>query len=289
MDYLITRISSAFLCGLILSQAGSFIQIGTRNILASPSTLGIEGLSVLWILCLHTLALAFGIEWEWISLTGIPVFALIGFFLSKFLGRELKLERILFLGLTFNLLIGAVFSLWQFFFLAYNLPFPVEVWFGHFRFVQLQGIVILTCFEIVLLIILSRQWKNLQLYSLGPEISQGHFSNLRSLYQFFFVISVCGTFLVISLFGAFSFLGLIFPLIARKLWFRNFDLKGEIIFGSIANGLIFMFLDFLCYQFPIMGAEIPVGLIASVVGAVCLIAIIGRTSKTSDFLANAKE
>lgn len=289
MDYLITRLSSAFLCGLILSQAGSFIQIGTRNILASPSTLGIEGLSVLWILCLHTLALSFGIEWEWIGLTGIPVFALVGFFFSGVLGKEIKLERILFLGLTFNLLIGAVFSLWQFFFLAYNLPFPVEVWFGHFRFVQMQGVLLLLGFEIVLLILLSRHWRNLQLYSLGPEISYGHFANLKGLYKFFFVISVCGTFLVISLFGAFSFLGLIFPLIARKLWFRNFDLKGEIIFGSIANGLIFMFLDFLCYRFPVMGAEIPVGLIASVMGALCLIAIIGRTSRSPDFLANTRK
>ena len=289
MDYLITRLGSAFLCGLILSQAGSFIQIGTRNILASPSTLGIEGLSVLWILCVHTLALALGIEWEWIGLIGLPVFALIGFFLSRILGKEIQLERILFLGLTFNLLVGAVFSLWQFFFLAYNLPFPVEVWFGHFRFVQLQGVLVLLGFEIVLLLCLRHHWRNLQLYSLGQEISQGHFADLPGLYKFFFIFSVSGTFLVISLFGAFSFLGLIFPLIARKLWFRKYDLKGEILIGSIANGFIFMFLDFLCYRFPLMGAEIPVGLIASVVGALCLIAIIARTSRAPHFLANARK
>lgn len=289
MDYLITRLSSAFLCGLILSQAGSFIQIGTRNILASPSTLGIEGLSVLWILLIHTLTLASGIESEWIPLTGLPVFALIGFVFSKFLGKDIRLERILFLGLTFNLLIGAVFSLWQFFFLAYNLPFPVEVWFGHFRFVEPQGVLLLLGFEIVLLAFLGRHWRDLQLYSLGPEISRAHSADLKALYKYFFVISVCGTFLVLSLFGAFSFLGLIFPLIARKLWFRKFDLKGEVLFGSIANGFMFMFLDFLCYRFPVMGAEIPVGLIASVVGALCLIAIIGRTSKGPDFLANARK
>lgn len=289
MDYLITRLSSAFLCGLILSQAGSFIQIGTRNILASPSTLGIEGLSVLWILLIHTLALAFGIDWSWISLSGIPVFVLIGFVFSKLLGKELRLERILLLGLTFNLLIGAVFSLWQFFFLAYNLPFPVEVWFGHFRFVEPQGVLLLFGFELVLLILLRRHWRNLQLYSLGPDISRAHFADLETLYKYFFMISVCGTFLVLSLFGAFSFLGLIFPLIARRVWFNKFDLKGEFLIGSVANGLMFMFLDFLCYRFPVMGAEIPVGLIASVVGALCLIAIIGRASKAPDFLANARK
>lgn len=289
MDYLITRLSSAFLCGLILSQAGSFIQIGTRNILASPSTLGIEGLSVLWILFIHTLALAAGMEWGWISLSGIPIFLLIGFVLAKLLGKEIRLERILFLGLTFNLLIGAVFSLWQFFFLAYNLPFPVEVWFGHFRFVESRGVLLLLGFEFVLLLLLGRHWRNLQLYSLGTEISRAHFADLESLYKYFFMFAVGGTFLVLSLFGAFSFLGLIFPLIARRIWFNKFDLKGEILLGSFANGLMFMLLDFLCYRFPVMGAEIPVGLIASVVGAVCLIAILGRTSKAPDFLANARK
>jgi iron complex transport system permease protein len=289
MDYLTLRLVSSFLCGLILSQAGSFIQIGTRNILASPSTLGIEGLSVLWILFIYSLAMVTGIEADWLGLTGIPVFGLIGYLLSGLGGSELNLERILFAGLTFNLLIGAVFSLWQFFFLAYNQPFPAEVWFGHFRFVKAQSVYLLVCFEIVLLFFLRRLWRNLQLFSLGPLVSRVHSGNVRALYAFFFTFAVTGTFLVISLFGAFSFLGLILPLIARRIWFRHFDMKGELVFGSMCNGLFFMLMDYLCYRYPIMGAEIPVGLIASVLGAVCLIGLMWRPSQGSEFLANARK
>lgn len=288
MDYLILRLASSFLCGLILSQAGSFIQTGTRNILASPSTLGIEGLSVLWILLFHTLTMMTGLESEWWGLIGVPVFGLIGLFLSRIVGKEFKLESILFVGLTFNLLVGAVFSLWQFFFLAYNLPFPVEIWFGHFRFVRPEAVLVLSGFEFALLLFMRKFWKDLQLYSLGPSLSRTHAGNIRGLYSFFFVFSIAGTFLVISLFGAFSFLGLILPLMARKIWFGRFDMKGELVIGSMFNGLIFMLLDYLCYRYPVMGAEIPVGLIASVLGAVCLIALIGR-SRGPDFLANARK
>lgn len=279
----------SFLSGVILSQAGSFIQIGTRNILASPSTLGIEGLSVLWLLLVHTFALWMGINPGILILVGIAVFACIGLFLSKFTGEEMNLDRVLFLGLTFNLFVGAIFSLWQFLFLAFNLPFPMEMWFGHFRFVEEKSIYLLLGFEFLLLWSLKRQWKNLALYSLGNIISRAHSLNSKSLYAFFFIFSVCGTYLVISLFGAFSFLGLVFPLIARKLWFSRFDLKGEILLGSLVNGLFFLVTDFICYQFPVMGAEIPVGLIASIVGAVSLVMVLLNSRRAPHFLANARK
>ncbi len=287
MDYLILRLLSSLLCGIILSQAGSFIQTGTRNILASPSTLGIEGLSILWLLCLHTLTLAMGLESEWWAVSGVILFIFVGKLFSRLTGKEAKLEKVLFLGLTFNLFVGAIFSLWQFFFLAYNLPFPVEVWFGHFRYVNEKSFFLLLVFEIILLAFLSKQWRNLKLYSLGPVISRAHSVNLASLYAFFFIFSFCGSFLVISQFGAFSFLGLIFPIVARKMWFGKYDLGGEMLLGSLVNGLFFMVTDFICYQFPIMGAEVPVGLIASAVGAVSLLTLLGKSKQGPEFLANA--
>lgn len=287
MDYLILRLVASFTCGVLLSQSGSFIQISTRNILAGPSTLGFEGLSVLWILLAHSILVFSGFEAEWLVLAGLPVFGFIGYYLGSVAEKGKSLERILFLGLSFNLLVGAVFSLWQFLFLAFNLPFPVEVWFGNFRFATSFTVGALIIFEILVLILISGNWKNLRLYSLGPSIAAAHSSQGTRLYKFFFVVSLTSTFIVLALFGAFSFLGLILPLVARRLWFRKFDLKGEIYLGAVMNGLVFMIFDYLCYQFPIMGAEIPVGLLASVVGAVCLIGLIGASNKGADFLANA--
>jgi ABC-type Fe3+-siderophore transport system permease subunit len=80
----------------------------------------------------------------------------------------------------------------------------------------------------------------------------------------------------VGLYGAFSFLALIFPILSRKLWFRGFDLKGEFFLGSFFNGLLLLVIDQLCYHLPVMGAEIPVGLIVTVIGAVSLILVLWK-------------
>lgn len=282
MDYLVIRMLSSLLVGVILSMTGSFIQLGTRNILASPSTLGFDGMSVLWMLIFHSLIISFGIEaapvWM-LVLSGLPAFFLIGILFSKMITSQKKFERIIILGLTFNLLVGAIFSLWQFFFLAFNLPFPVELWFGHFRFASLETLFILIVCFAGMLIGLRKIWADVVLYSLGRDISRNYELNEKRLFGFLFSSVAIATFIVVGLFGAFSFLGLIFPILSRRIFFAKHDLKGELFIGAFVNGLILMLIDLLCYELPIYGAEVPVGLIATVVGAVCLILILWNSSQ----------
>src|SRR5690606_852293 len=125
-----------------------------------------------------------------------------------------NIERLILIGLTFNLFVGAIFSLWQFLFLAFNKPFPVELWFGHFRFASSETFLILFFVEVLILSGHFILRKELQLYSLGENISRNLKLSEKQLYLFFFVAIALGTFAVISLFGAFSFLGLIFPFVA---------------------------------------------------------------------------
>lgn len=280
MEYLIPRFLCAVLTGLILSQTGSLIQMSTRNILASPSTLGFDGLSVLWILLFHSVLLFFGYDQPvlMLFLIGMPVFFLIGWIYSGFLSRQRNIERLILIGLTFNLLVGAIFSLWQFLFLAFNLPFPIELWFGHFRFANQEALIILALVEVLILGGWFLLRKEFYLFSLGKSVAQNLRLNHKAVYFFLFVVVSVGTFSVISLFGAFSFLGLIFPIVARKLWFGKFDLKGEFLIGAFLNGLSLMAIDAICYFFPIYGAEIPVGLIATAVGAVSLILLLWKSN-----------
>jgi iron complex transport system permease protein len=182
-------------------------------------------------------------------------------------------------------MVGAIFSLWQFFFMAFNLPFPVELWFGHFRFASWDSGIILVIFELIVLIVWILLRKDFLLYSLGPSVEKNLNLKVRNLYSFIFITISLGTFLIISLFGAFSFLGLIFPILARKMWFRRFDLDGEFLLGGFVNGIVLLAIDLLCYLFPILGAEIPVGLIATVVGAVSLILLLWRSKERRELLA----
>jgi iron complex transport system permease protein len=287
MEYLISRVLSSFLTGVIISQSGSLIQMCTRNILASPSTLGFDGLSVLWILVAHSVLLLFNHDLPlfFLFLAGVPFFILIGMIFSFFMLKQRRIDKLILVGLTFNLLVGAIFSLWHFLFMAFNLPFPAELWFGHFRFANLESFIILFCVEIFIIsgwILLKSEIK---LFSLGNAVSLNLRLNVKHVFLFIFVTIAIGTFGVVTLFGVFSFLGLIFPIISRKLWFQKYDIQGEFLWGSLFNGILLMLIDAFCYFFPIMGAEIPVGLIATAVGALSLILMLWRSDNRLEILA----
>lgn len=286
MDYLLVRLCSSFLVGVLLSQAGTLMQLGTRNILASPSTLGFDGLAVLWFLIVHSIAMMTSQEAEvfWI-LSGLPVFVGIGWVFPRFLNGKTKFERLILLGLTFNLFVGAIFSLWQFLFLAFNLPFPAELWFGHFRFANSLALLILLVAQVCISAGLWKCFPSLMLFSLGPQVSRNYGLDEKKLFRFIFIVVALSTFLTVNLFGAFSFLGLIFPIIGRRLWFARSDLKGELIVGGLVNGVALALIDYLCFQFPFYGAEVPVGLIVTAVGAVSLIALLWADHKDSENVA----
>jgi ferric hydroxamate transport system permease protein len=287
MDYLAIRLLASFLVGVLISQAGSLLQLATRNPLASTSTLGFDGLAVLWVLVFHSLALTFNLEIS--VLIGVPIFILVGLAFTKLLKGSHKLERLIMLGLSFNLFVGAIFALWQFLFLAFNLPFPVELWFGHFRFADQQSLIWLVLLEASLLFGLFLRFRDLQLFSYGHSISKNFNLNETRLFKFILVSVALATFVIVSQFGAFTFLSLIFPILARKIWFKKHDLEGEFLFGSFTNGIILMILDAVCYFFPVYGAEVPTGLIVTSVGALSLILILWTSQKDSESLANPKK
>ena len=287
MNYLIIRFVCSFLTGILMSQAGSLVQLGSRNILASPSTLGFDGLAILWILLIHSLLLFFGIDQQFLLVfSGLAIFISLGFILPAFIRGKQRFERIILIGLAFNLLISAIYSLWHFLFLAFNLPFPAELWFGHFRYAGEESLVLLVVAETLLSLLIAKKFHLLQLFSLGEDFSLNWNFEERRIYRLIIWGAGCSTFLIICFFGAFSLLGLIFPIFARKFWFQKFDLSGEFYYGPIFNGFILMALDALCYFFPIFGAEIPVGLIVIIVGAVSLIGILIKSQKQSKLLAN---
>jgi ABC-type Fe3+-siderophore transport system permease subunit len=273
------RLGCAFLSGVILSQAGSLSQLLTRNILASPSTLGVDALAVFWLILSYSGLIFFNHEMshQFIFLAGLPFFLLVALLFKKITVRNPKMDTFVFLGLTFNLFVGAIFSLIQFLFVAFNFPFPSDLWFGHFRYASLESLCYLIFFESLLLGFYKISQRNFFLFSMGSTFYRQWLKETDKFMLNLLLLVIVGTFLVTSFFGAFSFVGLIFPIISRRLFFKRFDLVGEIVIGSLFNGLCFMALDFICFYFPIMGAEIPVGLLFTSVGALVLTGLIWRT------------
>lgn len=275
-----TRLVASCAAGILMSLMGSFIQLRSQNILASTSTVGLDSLSVLWILIFHSLTTVLAVEVSFTTqiFCGVLIFSLFGFYIAKVSERKFNIQKLLLLGLSLNLFVGALYSLWQFLFLAFNFDFPTELLFGHFRFVSLRELMPILFMVMIFFGGLKVFWQQLEIFSAGPEITRLAGINYQKMSQFFLIISSVSIFLLVFFFGGFAFLGLVLPIVSRGLWFNRWGLKGEFIWGSLFNGLLFMLIDFVCYSFPVVGAEIPVGLLSGVMGSLALILILRKTN-----------
>ncbi len=90
--------------------------------------------------------------------------------------------------------------------------------------------------------------------------------------------------IVTILFGVFSFIGLIAPHILRKFNFFRKDVFSEIVFGSALTGFLFAIIDQICFLFPIQGAEIPIGMVVSVIGPLIFLFVYLNNKDSIDYI-----
>lgn len=291
MEVELFRIILAFICGYFLTVAGSLTQLVTHNDLASPSTLGFNGAAVLGVLISQTL-----LNFDFVDMNIGPlsflvtvIIAVTLFFVWKIwacsqaisVWGQSSLKNIILLGLSFNLFIAAIFSVVQFLFISLNYEFPSGLWFGSFKQyekadVYLFAVVFLLCWAW-----LRSNYKKVALLNLGDHFSLNLKVNIQHFRQLALALAFLLSSLVISYYGVFSFLGLVFPHILRKLpWFKK-NIAKELTLGPLLGGGVFSLLDLLCFNFNFYGAEFPVGLVASVAGAITLMVLIGNSQQYS--------
>jgi iron complex transport system permease protein len=265
------RMLTAFIIGYLLSLMGSITQWLTENKLASPSTLGIDALGVgvvLIFLFFHSMNLVIPEELKFIIILMISVS--LSFVLTRFARYSIG-RRILFLGLAINLFMGAGFALVQFLSLAYGFEFPHSLWFGQIFTPSKKELIFLGISFTLILLTLMMNLKKLLSTGLGHGLVITLQKPIERIWRCAIFICLLGTLSIIWLFGVYSFMGLILPSLLRSLPGIKGRPKNELTFGAILGGVIFMILDLCCYFFPIMGAEIPVGLLSATLGAMALV------------------
>jgi iron complex transport system permease protein len=282
IEYL--RILMAFMTGYFLTIAGSLAQIVTHNGLASPSTLGFDGVSVLCILIaqflISLLGLSIGLEYItlliFLGLFGVFVLSKKFLTFKQVLFTHQRIEILILFGLAFNLFVGAIFSVIQFLFMALNLEFPSSLWFGNLKFVALPMIF---PYLLIFLFVQLALWKlipKLRTMSVGHDFAIGLGVPVKKVQEQSLHLSLLLTGVVVAFFGVFSFLGLIFPHLLRLFSFFRFNMRNELIYGPLITGLIFSALDMFCYHFTLYGTELPVGMVSSVLGAFFLLILLVR-------------
>lgn len=284
MEIELVRVLLAFLVGYFLTISGSLSQIVTQNNLASPSTLGFDGLAVICIIIgqffVSALPYVFGIEF-WSFFIFLGLFAVIFFFKHTLkekthLFADQNIQTLILIGLGFNLFVGAIFSVIQFLFMALNMEFPTGIWFGNLKYHSVTYLWLFLIVFILLQFFLLKIAPNLRVLSIGHEFAQGLGIKVKRVQTQSIFISLFLTGLVISFFGVFSFLGLIFPHILRLIPFFKYNMRNELLYGGIITGLIFSAFDVACYNLDIYGTELPVGMVSSVLGSMALLVLLIR-------------
>lgn len=284
MEIELSRVLLAFLVGYFLTVSGSLAQIVTQNNLASPSTLGFDGLAVVCIIMaqfvLSALPYIFEIE-VWSFLIFLGLLALIYIFKHQFKQKtqlfvDQNIQLLILIGLGFNLFVGAIFSVIQFLFMALNLEFPTGIWFGNLKYHSLPYLWLFLIIFLFLQIFLLKIAPSLRVLSIGHEFALGLGIKVKRVQAESIFVSLFLTGLVISFFGVFSFLGLIFPHLLRLIPFFKYNMRNELLYGGILTGFIFSIFDVACYNFDIYGTELPVGMVSSVVGSMALLVLLIR-------------
>lgn len=274
----LARPLAAFISGALLSLGGSLVQGVTQNEMAAPSTLGFNAYTVLIILFCHGLTLLwpFSPSLEYLSFAvflGLTILLHIG--VARKAGQNplrygnkssRSLSFFILIGLCFNLFIGALFSLLQFSFMTLNLEFPSQLWFGNFRFMVPGGLWILIPYFLFLYGWAFRLSKKLRVMSFGTDLALGLGLPVKKLQVEALFLALYAEGIVDSFYGLFSFIGLIFPHLLRTHSFFRTNLQREIVWGSLLCGLLFLLFDLFCQQVLILGAEIPAGMVTSLVG-----------------------
>lgn len=289
-----SRLILALVSGGIISHCGSLVQITTQNEMASPSTLGMDGVAVGIVLVLYLfqgLGLS-DLSLEQLGLCAVLVVGvLLRFFPSKWVpyqgSRGDDFRFILLIGLSVNLMVGALFAVMQFLAMAFNHEFPDQLWFGrissegHYLW---WGAILLSLAMLVLGHKRKRQWKALLL---GPGWCHGLNIPLKEITKEAFWLAFIGNLWVITQFGVFSFLGLLFPILLRQVPRYRGNPWRELTEGALICGVMFTVMDHICFNLTFHGAEVPVGLPASLFGSMALVILLWKRflSSRRGFLA----
>jgi iron complex transport system permease protein len=285
----ILRFMSSFLCGYIMTMSGSLVQIITNNSLASPSTLGFNAIIVLIVLVIYLFPIdnyILNIELiSFIIFTLLFLVLLFTRFIKTRLNKEIKnynfLEKIkkfpkdiILIGLSLNLLLGAFCSLIQFYFISMNKNFPSQLWYGNFKFVTSISVISSIVIFLIFVLYIFLNARKIELISYGVDLALGLGVNVKKIITSTIFISFLGCGLIGCFYGIFSFYGLILPHLIRSIKVFKYSVYNELVFGPLIGGFFLFCLDLFCYEFPIHGAEIPVGILSSILGTGLLLWVI---------------
>ncbi|WP_312947967.1 iron ABC transporter permease [Superficieibacter sp.] len=261
------RVLLALVVGAALALSGCVMQGLFRNPLADPGLLGISSGSALAVAC-------------WLVLP-IPVPALVALYapmLAAFIGsvavmvvifllsqaRDNSLSRLLLVGIAINALCGAAVGLLSWISNDAQLRQLSQWGMGSLGQAQWSTLIVATTLIVPSAIAVWRVARQLNLLQLGDEEAHYLGVNVPRLQR---VMLLCSALLVaaaVAISGIIGFIGLVVPHLMR-MWLGA-DHRA-LVPGSLLAGAILLLIADTAARTVVVPAEMPVGLITSLLGA----------------------
>ncbi len=277
------RILAAVLCGIGLSISGLIMQTCLNNPMASPMTLGVSNASVLGanvaIIMLSGGKVSTNNNANWNVFNPYAVssiaflFSLGAIFLILIIAKTKNFspETLVLSGLSLSSLFTAITTLLQYFATDTQLSSAVYWSFGDLGRVGYKEIVIMLFAIFISYIVFTLYTNQLNALCLGDDIAKTTGVNTEMLRFILLGLSSLITATCISFLGVISFLGLICPHVARKIFSSNhkYLLPSSALFGSIL-----LLLSDDVSRSLLKGFSLPVGALTAILGAPFFLAII---------------
>ncbi|MCB9462046.1 MAG: iron ABC transporter permease [Anaerolineaceae bacterium] len=256
------RILVAFFVGAALSTSGAILQGITRNPLADPGILGVtSGASLVAVAA---------IVWFDVPLEWLPIATFVGALLMALAIFALAWKggsapvRLILVGVGLGAVATALTNL-MLVFGEINAVQEASVWLAgsvygsnwqHVHTIALWLAVLLT-----LAVLMARQLNTL---NLGDDIARGLGVRVEVQRVVLLGISVALAAVSVSVAGTIGFVGLVAPHIARRLVGPSHE--GLILVAALLGGVLLMLAD-LIGRWVISPSELPVGVVAAMIGA----------------------
>ncbi|MFV0393069.1 MAG: FecCD family ABC transporter permease [Coprobacillaceae bacterium] len=270
VDLRLPRICIAIVVGIALSTCGSILQTVTRNSLAEPGVIGINGGAALAVTIL--IAMQSGFYYNNLGLFTvllIPIVAIIGAFVSTAIIYALSYRkgvspvRLLLVGIGINTAINAIIMVMQLSLSKGNYNQVLtwtsgSLWGSGWQYVWISAPLIL-----ILFIIAMYKAKTLDVMSLDEPLVVSLGISIEKERRQLLILAVSCAALATAVAGNISFLGILGPQIAKRLVGATH--RKQIPVGALISALIIIVAD-IASRNLFSPLEIPVGIMISILG-----------------------
>ncbi len=272
------RVVVALTVGIGLSVCGVVMQAVVKNPLADPYVLGISSGASLGA----TLAVLFGVGYVF-GANSVGVMAFLGAMVTSFAvlfiagtGGPSNAGKLILAGMAVSA-VCAAFSNFAIY-LENNTNANTEILFwtmGSLSNANWSKVTVTLPVMILGTLIFWSQFRNLNLMLLGDEVSITLGTDLRRVRNRYMVMASLMVGFAVYASGTIGFVGLIIPHAVRMIF--GTDHKRLIPLCALVGGIFLIWADVLC-RVLLKNAELPIGILVSMIGAPCFIYLMMKRS-----------